>query len=260
MWITVKTNFPQVQAALSRAAGQVPYALKTAINRTAEWAQTDVRREMRRVFDRPTPWVLNSLRIKYASKTKLQAELAFKDVSLGETSASMLEPHIFGGKRRFKGMEGRLRAIGVLPDGWYAVPGGGAKLDAYGNMSRGQISQMLNVLGAFTEAGYNKANAATRERLAKGNAKKGTYGLVYWVNPVAGATKGKHLPPGVYQRIKTAFGSSLKPILIFVKGTSYKQRLAFFDVVQKTVDTRFPGEFDTAFTKAMATAFQVGTA
>jgi hypothetical protein len=254
MQISIKTNFPQVQAALDRAARQVPFALKNALNKTAEWGQTDVRREMRKVFDRPTPWTLNSLRIKYASKTNLQAELAFKDKNSAESSRSLVEPHVFGGKRHFKGMEARLRGIGLLPAGWNAVPGAAAKLDGYGNMSRGQITQMLNVLGTYTEAGYNKANAATRARLAKGNAKKGVYGFAYWVNPAGGTGRAKHLPPGVYQRVQTGFGSSLKPVLIFVSGASYKQRLDFMGIVQKTVDTRFPGEFDKAFQQALSTA------
>lgn len=254
MQIKITTNFPDVQAAMEKAAGQVPFALMTALNKTAAKARGAIQTEMPRVFDRPTPWVVNSLRIKYASKTKLAAELAYKDRNTVESSRSMIEPHVFAGKRHHKAMEARLFAAGLMPAGYNAVPGAAARLDGYGNMSKGQITQLLNVLGTYTEAGYNKANAATKTRLAKGNAKKNIYGFAYWVNPVTGQRRAKHIPPGVYQRVTTGFGTSLKPVLIFVKQAQYKKRLPFHEIAQATVDREFPGEFSRAFDEAMKTA------
>jgi hypothetical protein len=253
MKINVTHNIPEVAAAVRRAADQVPFALANALNKTAIKASADVKSEMSSVFDRPTPWVLNSLRVKYANKAKPEAELAFKDKNSVESSRSMVEPHVFAGKRHFKAMEARLAAMGYLPRGYNAVPGAAAKLDAYGNMGRGQITQLLNVLGTYTEAGYNKANAATKARLAKGSVKKNQYGFVYWVNRV-GATKSKHLQPGVYQRVSTGFGSSLRPVLVFVRQASYKKRLDFAGVVGRTVEREFVGEFNVAFDAALRTA------
>ena len=252
MQIKISTNFPEVAKALASHAKQVPFALAVALNKTAEWAETSVRSEMRKVFDRPTPYFLRSLRIIRATKANPSAMVWFKDKSTVESSSAMVAPHIFGGDRTFKPMEGRLRAAGLLPNGWKVVPGGAASLDANGNMSRGQITQLLNVLGTYKEAGYNKANAATRARLAKGNVKKGVYGFEYFVNPV-GSSRGKHLPPGVYKRVVTAFGTSLKPVLVFVNRTNYKKRLDFVGIVQRTVDTRFPAEFEKAFALAVRT-------
>lgn len=254
MKIKVDTNFPAVREALKKAASQVPFAASLALNRTAESARRDVVDGMQRVFDRPTPWVLNSLRIKRSTKQNLVAEVAFKDKNSVESSRSMIEPHVFQGKRRFKTMEVRLWRAGLLPDGWNAVPGEAANLDAYGNMSAGQITQVLNILGTYTEAGYNKANDRTKARLAKGNVKKGVYGFVYWVNPV-GEGRSKHLQPGVYKRVTTSFGSSLKPVIIFVKRAQYKKRLPFYDLVNAAKARDFPKEFDKAFEEAMRTAF-----
>lgn len=253
MKINVSHNFPEVQAALAKAASQVPFALAVALNNTAEKARVNVRNQMASVFDKPTPWVLNSLRVKRATKSNQEAELAFKDRNSAESSRSMVEPHVFGGKRHFKAMEARLLNMGLMPAGYNAVPGAAAKLDAYGNMSPGQISQLLNVLGTYTEAGYNKANAKTVGRLAKGNVKKNIYGFEYWVNKV-NSIKARHLQPGVYQRVKTGFGTSLKPVLIFVKKANYKQRLNFFAITQTTVDREFVGEFNAAFDEALRTA------
>ena len=258
MRISVQHNIDSVMANLSKGQSQVAYATSVAINKTADLALRRVRAEMPKVFLKPTPWVLNSLRVKRSTKTNLTAELAYKDSwssSAGEIGGkTMIAPHVYGGGRALKGLEVRLARAGILPTGWYAVPGRAAKLDVYGNMSRGQISQLLNVLGTYTEAGYNKANAKTVERLAKGNVKKNVYGFVYWVNPVNRTARGRHLQPGVYQRVTTGFGSSLKPVLIFVKQAAYKKRLPFFDMAQAVADKEFPGEFDRAFDEAMRTA------
>jgi len=253
MQIKFDINTKQVQAALALAPKQVAYALSVAINASTEKARLAVRDEMPRVFDKPTPWVLNSLRLKHATKTNLVGEIAFKDKNSVESARTMIEPHVTGGQRHFKAFEARLLRIGLLPEGWNAVPGAGAKLDGFGNMSQGQISQLLNVLGAYTESGFNKANLKTVARLAMGNAKRNTYGFVYWVNKV-GSTHAKHLPPGVYQRVTTGFGTSLKPILVFVKRASYKRRLDFYGIASKVVTDAFPSEFEKAFKAAMQTA------
>jgi hypothetical protein len=253
MQIKVDINIKEFQEAMKKAANQVPFALSVAINASAEKAKELVKAEMPRVFDRPTPWVLNSLRVKRSTKTNLTAELAYKDKNSVDNSRSMVEPHVFTGKRHFKAFEARLLNIGLIPAGYNAVPGEGANLDANGNMSQGQISQLLNVLGAYTEAGYNKADDRTVTRLAKGNKKKNIYGFVYWVNKV-GSTKATHIPPGVYKRVTTGFGTSLKPILIFVKRASYRKRLDFFGIAAKTINAELPGQFSKAFDEAMRTA------
>lgn len=253
MQINVTTNIAQVQKALQAQARQVPFAMSLALNRTAEWAETNVRKEMTKVFDRPTRYFLRSLRVIRSTKTNLRATVWFKDGNGRTDGSAMVTPHIYGGDRELKPMELRLQRAGLMPAGWRAVPGSAADLDAFGNMSRGQISQMLNVLGTYKEAGYNKANAATRARLAKGNIKRGVYGFEYFVNPV-GSTRGKHLPPGVYKRVRTPFGSTLKPVLVFVRSAKYKARLDFEGIVRRTVDQRFAAEFDAAFDRAIRTA------
>ena len=257
MRIVVQHNIDSIIANLKNGQSQVAYATSVAINKTADLALRRVRAEMPKVFIKPTPWVLNSLRVKRSTKTNLTAELAFKDAwssSAGEVGGkTMISPHVYGGGRAFKGFEVRLNRAGILPSGWFAMPGGAAKMDAYGNMNRGQITTLLNVLGTYTESGYNKANAKTLARFAKGNAKRGIYGFAYWVNPVGLRNVG-HIPPGVYQRVQTPFGSSLKPILIFVKKAAYKKRLPFYELVQQVADVALPLEFGKAFDEAMKTA------
>lgn len=259
MKLSVSINNAQIGAAKEKSVRQAQFAVMKGMNKSAAHGLAAVKREMLSAFDRPTPWVMNSIKVKQArDRAKPVVELAFKDAwssSAGEVGGkTMVEPHVHGGARSYKGMEVRLMRMGMLPSGWSVVPGAAAQLDGFGNMNRGQISQLLNVLGTYTESGYNKANAATRDRLKRGNAKKGKYGFVYWVNRV-NDPKGKHLQPGVYQRVSTAFGSSLKPVLIFVQSAAYRRRLDFYRIAQESIERTFPAEFATAFDEAMRTAF-----
>lgn len=234
--IDVRHNFGEVARAIGDARNGARSIVREAINRTIDHALADVQRAMRQVFDRPTPYTMRSLYRKYASTSNLQGVLWFKRRGADQDDAWAVA-QIHGGDRAIKPMELRLQRAGILPRGWYVVPGEAAPLDAYGNMSRGEISRILNVLGTFREAGYNKADSRTKARLARGNAKKGVYGFAYWVNPVSGPGHQKHLPPGVYRRISTPFGSSLKPMLLFVSRARYRPRLDFFGIVQRSVAT-----------------------
>lgn len=256
MKFSIKHNLPEVQQKIQRLGKAVPSVLREAINRTADWAATDVGREMRKVFDRPTPYTLKSLRVFYASTSKLEATLWFKQRSR-DADKPWAMPQIAGGARDMKPMEQRLQQAGILPAGWFVVPGGAAPLDGYGNVSRGEISRILNVLGTFREAGYNKANDKTRQRLRKGNAKKGSYGFAYWVNP-PGVKRQSHLQPGIYRRVYTTFGQSLKPILIFVNKAKYRSRLDFFGIARRTFERRFPDEVDKAMQSLMKTGSASG--
>lgn len=254
MKIKIDTNFPEVQKALDRAASQVPWATAVAVNKIGERAIDQVKSDMRRVFDRPTPWVINSIRLRRATKANPVATLQFRDRWNGGDESTMVGPHLFGGDRGYKAMETRLYRAGMLPQAWKVVPGSGARLDAYGNLHRGQISQLLNVLGTYREAGYNKADDRTRARLAAGNAKRNQYGFTYWVNPAEGSGRRRHLLPGVYQRFTTGFGTSLKPVLIFVPQVRYRIALQWEETVRRIKAQHFRADFAQAFDDAMRTA------
>lgn len=251
MKIAIRHNFPEVLAAIDQLGLQTRGAVREALNRTAEWAATDMRRELAKTFDRPVPYTQRSLKVYYATTANLEAALWFRQ-RRQDADKQWAAAQIQGGRREIKPMELRLQRIGVLPRGWLVVPGSAMPLDAYGNMSAGEVSRILNVLGAYTESGYNKANDKTRKRLRKGNAKKGHYGFEYWVNP-AGTQRQRHLAPGVYRRVYTGFGQALKPMLIFVSGAKYRPLLQFEAAVNKTTARRFPEEFNKAMRSLLAT-------
>ena len=249
------TNMPDVIRQIEAIGPKGKSVLRESMNRAGEWAQTDVTREMRKVFDRPVAFTLRSLRLYHASTTSMRVTLWFRQRT-ADADKPWAMPQIRGGERTMKPMELRLQRMGLLPLGWMVVPGAAAPMDAFGNMSRGEISRILNVLGTFTEGGYNKANAKTKERLRNGNAKKGVYGFEYFVNPATGPGRQQHLLPGLYRRVYTRFGTSLKPMMVFVNGARYRARLDFFGIVRATMNRRIPSEFD----KAMRSLLETGSA
>ncbi|WP_321914807.1 hypothetical protein [Paraburkholderia sp. J11-2] len=237
---------------------QIPYATARALTATAKAAQEAVQAEMKTQFDRPTPYTLNSVYTKPATKADLMARVWIKDDTYKGTPASKyLGPEIYGGDRSLKRFERALQARGLLPAGMVAVPGGAAELDQYGNVSRGLIVEVLSYLAAFGEQGY-KANMSgrKRERLQRGT--KTSRGYNYFVLL---QREGK-LPPGIYKRLAygadprvahLAYGAA-KPVFVFVKAPKYKPRLPFFEVAQRVGEARYEEEFVKAFEAAVSTA------
>jgi hypothetical protein len=253
MQIKIDHNFPDVQRAINQLGPKVLSAAREGINRTVDAAKGDVVREIGQVFDRPDPLVIRSPRVTYAkSGPKPEAVLWLKQRG-AERDKLWARPQIAGGARDTKPMEQRLQAAGFLPAGWLVVPGEAAPLDAYGNISRGELARIFRVLdNAGPPAPRNVKLAA---RLRKGSVKKGVEGFAYFVNPV-GAGRARHLQPGVYRRVYTGTGTVLKPMLIFVSNARYRARLDFYGVVQRSVRRNFSREFDVA----MRSLVQTGSA
>jgi hypothetical protein len=198
---------------------------------------------MRDVFRSPTPYTLSSVRMKPATSATLAATVELKDDATKATPATrFLAPQIQGGPRGQKRFERALQAVGAMPAGYRAVPGQAARIDAYGNMSRGQIVQILSYFKAFPEMGY-KANMTAQGRAKLARSTNRRQGFVYFVG-----RPGDRLPLGIYQRFSFGAGSAVKPVLLFVRSAVYQERFDFAYVVQTTVEKGFQAEF----TKAVA--------
>jgi hypothetical protein len=192
--------------------------------------------EMKRVFDRPTRYTLNSLFVKRAQADDLSARVFLKEQP---GHPHYLRPEIFGGPRLPKIFEQALRARGWLPSGMFAVPGSAAKLDAYGNMSRGQITQILSALGAAERMSGYSANRTPNSIKRRRGKKLPQY--------FVGRPGGGKLPLGVWQVFKfhgQLAGSAVKPILIFVRQPQYNARFNFYTVADRTADKAFAYFFE----------------
>lgn len=212
-------------------------AIATALTRTAKVVQDEMRGELRATFDRPTPFTLNAMRMWPATADRLVARVGFRDDGTGGVNANnYLLPNVEGGERRDKRLEAALRAISALPAGWRAVPGQGAVIDSYGNMSRGQIIQILSQLRVTLTSGFdrNMSTDARRQIAAQRRA-----GGRYFVIPV-GNRSGTQ--PGVYQR--EFYGRGITPVMVFVSGARYQARWPFWANAQRRAEAHITREVE----------------
>lgn len=241
--VQIKTNAFEVSRWLNqKAAKQLKFAQVVALNRTAQLVKKGEVTLMKSRFDRPTPYTINSLRTEAAKKTQAvpQARVFFKDDTFKGTPATKyLPPNVYAGKRNHKRFEMALIRKGIMKSSEYAVPAQGARLDSYGNMSRGQIVQILSALGAHGEQGYT-ANRTSSKRSQRNGAKSRYFVM-----------RGHGQGEGVWQRV----GKRIAPVLTFAPASPrYRTRFPFFQVANNIFTARLGGEFRKAFDEAMKTA------
>lgn len=220
----------------------IPYAANGALNIVGKRARQDIQAEMPRVFDRPNRWTLNSLRVLESTRETLTVRISVKDdaPNNGTAPEKYLLPNVFGGGRSEKRFERNLRYAGILAQGWSAVPGEGAKLDAFGNLARGEIQKILTAVRASFDPYQNRTTSARSRRNAR-NAPYFVAGLdrVSIVGGEARTTRAR-IAPGIYARD----GRGVKPVLIFVKKQpQYRARLPFEQIVERRADADFSTEF-----------------
>lgn len=192
-------------------------AMATAATRTVRELANGWQRQFDQAFDRPTPTTLRAVRTTMATAAKLTAEVAVKDVAQGGAApVEWLLPEEKGGARSIKRFEQALQAQGAMPRGWRAVPGPGAKLDGYGNVSRGQIVQVIAQLGAQYSPGYARVISKSAAKRAASAAKRGRA----YVAILPGGPEKR--TPGVYERK----GRGLLPVFIYVQSVQYRKRLS----------------------------------
>ena len=244
--VTLSPNFSG--ELIGKSARQAQFAVAKALTLTAKDVKKGLVDELGRVLDRPTPYTLKSVFMKPATRDKPEALVWFKDDGstshAGTPATKYLMPHVEGGHRQLKRFERALQAAGHLPAGYYVVPGAGANLDQYGNISRGQIIQVLSQLRITQTAGYTR-----NMRFGKGGiaAQRRAGGRFFVIPP------GQKAVAGVYQR--EFAGSNITPVMIFVKSPSYSRRFDFKGVSTRIVKERLPVHFRASLKAAMDTAF-----
>lgn len=246
MKVSVKVDTRAFEAAMKRAKTDMKKATEVALNKTAGQAKRALQERMPRSFDRPTPFVLNSVIVNpaRASLNRLEAEVKVKDrTTLGTLPTKVLNHHLEGGKRHRRTFEAALQYAGLMPRGWYAVtatgPASGARLDRYGNISTGQVIQMLSQLRVQMTGGFTRSLNAENTRKGA-NARRRAYGRAGGQFVALPKGRGK-LKPGVYLVEARDFGAKLglgrtdriKPVLLFVPRVSYQARFPFEPIVRQ---------------------------
>lgn len=274
MKISVKMDgLDALQARMRGLADKkIKVAAVAALNDAAYVGYSEVRKEIQKVFDRATPWVLGGVTYKKAGQAGASVRVAgafdIKGGKLSQTLTSdrleavidftgnankqgiqvdkILSAQISGGPRRHKRHEKALQSAGILPPGMFIVPGGAAEIDQYGGMKGSQIVQILSWFSAMREAGSrSNMTDATRDKRRKGTKKTQGFEFFY-VAPgsrrsyqSANGKQGTHkMQPGIYKRMFTTYGNAIRPVMIFVKSPNYKKRLDFYGVAErKAVET-----------------------
>jgi len=229
-----------MQERLAKAERQIPFAVALGLTRTAQIVKSELEAEMAAVFDRPTRWTLNSLRLFPAKRDKLEARVWMKNEADKSVPATRwLSPEIDGGPRQDKRSETRLRRSGVLPSGKYILPGKGAKLDKHGNLTKGNITKVISGLRAFGDAGYDANATNSRRSLKRGNAQR--YFMI----------KRGRTPIGIAERTSRR---TMHVLLAFVSRPTYPRRLDFYGVGERVANEHLEAETSKALEEALRTA------
>lgn len=240
--ITVKIfGIEKTLANLGESSKRVRVAAAAALNDAAYQGKRATEAEIKRVFDRPTPWIQRSVRYVKANKTNLTAKIDFDawGNKTSVTAAMTLAAQIYGGTRKNKRHEVALQKAGILRPGHAIVPGPAAKFDQYGGMAASQIVQIVSWFKAFGEQGYRANMRDGGKRLAKDNKKTGAKGFSYFALQ---KSHGK-LIPGIYQRITFGVGSAVRPVMYFVNLPKYRRRLDFYGIAERAAVAEFNKQF-----------------
>lgn len=233
----------KVQATLRKLSGNaVKEAAVKAINDTAFVVRKEMQREMSQVFDRPTPYVLNAVRVNPATVDKPWAIVSPEQRQIkGVDPQNILRASEQGGQRKLKRSERALQQAGLLPSGYFTVipkdPFPGSD-DARGNLRGPFMVQLLSYFHAFAEQGY-KANMSDKRRAKmhnvgrSANGHKTINGVSYFVTyggMRSGA--GQHLRPGIWAKSGT-HGANVRPVLMFVRAPAYKAVISMDAIVKR---------------------------
>lgn len=255
-------------------------AAATALTRTAVALQKRTKEEMKRVFQGgPTPYTERAVRYIPATAKRLGAAVGFNIVAFQDERGNVLEYRdegegqtpqgkyiqfqMNGGQRRQKRFEKALQYVGVLPAGWFCVPGEKAKLDRHGNHVPSEIRQILSWFdaGEMTAGSTQNMRDKGREKRRKGTRKKAGFeyfavqpGGVRTFKRANGKTGTHKMQPGVYRRTFHALGTSIEPIIIFVRGAAYRARFDFYAMMKREAGPMLEAETARAISQALARA------
>lgn len=247
--------------ALSGQAKQVEYAEAAARHRVGHAVRQQIETEIASGFDRPTPWFQKSVYVRpYKPIKGADVAIFIKDVGAGASAAAInalrvnplsapepgstadiLGHHFSGGSRKRKKIEEAFTRAGLIKGNELLVPGPDAKLDRYGNLSRGQVQQIYAALYLYRDPHQNR----TRSRRSQRN--DAAAGRMFWSN-------GDH-PMKVRRGLwATSRSKQLQLLLIPIPQAVYRKRIDLPAIAAQRVAADFDREFRGALQQALSTA------
>jgi hypothetical protein len=156
------------------------------------------------------------------------------------SAAELLTQEFSGGGRIQKRLERLFTRVGLISSNEYLVPGAGAQLDMYGNMSRGQVQKITSQMYADLDQWKWKSDS-------RRSRKKRVASAYFW-------SRGGRLARGVWARYNFAHGSAIKPVLLVVSHVHYRKLIDMQKIGDRVVDRDFNYEFDRQLGFAIARA------
>lgn len=221
--IYIRHNLRDSARWVSDLQRETKFAMAVALTRTAKRLVPLMEEEVRKVFDKPTPFSVRAFGFVPATKATLEARVFIKPVQ-----ARYLLPNIIGGRRGQKPFERKFQG------GGYWAPGQGIRVNAAGNLTRAQIVQIANKLRG-----------------------SGRYGEVFIGKPAG----HPNAPFGIWGRPKKGRRASgnLTPLLVRIATPTYKVRFDFHGVAKRHAGKIFNEEFSIAFRDAKRNIRPVAT-
>lgn len=220
---------------------QVPFAASRALNDVAQGmvggranGRGRLALEMQRVFEDPKPFTLRGFRFNRATKRNLATEVLPKDV-IGRRH--YLYTQAEGGVRPQTGLERLLSARLSYAGQILAVtPARGLRLDRYGNMSRGELNQIVSAIQAQRDPLANTTAASRRRNSGRAQ---------YFV-----PRPGSRLSPGVWKRTRRGL---VKVLHFTASMPRYRKRLDVEAIGNRYARAVFPERFSQRLREAWAT-------
>lgn len=129
--INVRTNVKELSKKLNAFAyKQLPFATATALTSIGRIVQKAEQQAIGSVFDRPTPFTVNSVGVKAARKDNPTAEVFVKDIA-----ASYLKPYEVGGANKLNS-HALLKPVNT-------------PLDQFGNIPRNRLASLKGKANVF---------------------------------------------------------------------------------------------------------------
>lgn len=220
MKLSLIANPKAFLAEQDRIARNIDFATAVALTRTAQQIKTEAVFAMSRVFDRPTPFTLNSLEIKPATKANQEAFVQTKEGFAGVPAGRYLAGEVLGGPRHMKSHERKLRG--------YTSPGEFADLDQYGGIRGSTYTKILSQLSLLSDTTQNASNS----KRSKGKRKREAF------------FRRENV---VYQRRD----DEVRPYLIITDPPKYRKRFPFFEIGAKVFDQFLPEAFERELEAAL---------
>ena len=233
MRVTARVNSKQFERKMLRIEREVRFAAMLALNDTGFDVRRAVQGELRQRLDRPTRYTLGAIYVTKASKSHLVATIGLKGANQSTTPNAPQETigqQFKGGRRKRKKIEQALTKLGLIGPSDYVVPGRGAALNRYGNISLAVTRRIVREL-----AGTGRKRANTAATLTSS-------GAMFWSDGTKGLSKGV---------FRVMPNQGIKAILTVHSPPKYTARINVRRVGERVARRTFAGHYRRALVRAL---------